>query len=47
MGCSEKNPNKGVEDMEFPRVMKKTMWKLQRSIKREVEFPGMIKKKSC
>ena len=40
MGYSRKNPNMGVEDMEFPGVLEKRTWKVQGSIKNEVEFPG-------
>ena len=40
---------KRVDDMEFPVVYveKKSLWKLWGSIKKEVEFPGVFKKKSC
>ena len=36
-----------VEDMEFPRILKKNMVKLQDSIKKDMEFPRVFKKKSC
>ena len=32
--------------MEFPHVLRKILWKFQMSIKKEVEFPGVIKKKN-
>ena len=34
----------GVDDMEFPEVLKKA-WKFQGSIKNAVEFPGGVFKK--
>ena len=40
MGYSQKNPNMGVEDMEFPGILEKRTWQVQGSIKNEVEFPG-------
>ena len=46
MDYSRENPNEGVEDMEFPGVLKR-MWKLQGSIKKEAKFPGVFKKNSC
>ena len=43
MGYSRKNPHQpqepGVEDMEFPGVLKKEHVEIQGSIKKEVEFP--------
>ena len=37
----------GVEDIEFPRVLKKQkLWKFQGSIKKEVKLPGVFKKNS-
>ena len=41
MDYSRKNSNKGVEDMEFPRVLKKTrLLKFQGSIKKKWNFQG-------
>ena len=47
MGYSIKRPNRGgVEDMEFPGgIEEKNMWKFQGSVKREVQFLGVYKKK--
>ena len=48
MGYSRKSPNRGgVEDTEFLGVLKKSMWKFQGSIKKELEFPGVFLKSSC
>ena len=38
--------HQSCEGMEFPRVLRKILWKFQMSIKKEVEFPGVIKKKN-
>ena len=51
LGFSRKKPNWGIENMEFPGLLKKahreeSMQKFQGSIKKEVKCPGMIKKKS-
>ena len=40
----EKNTNRRLEEMEFIGVLKK---KFQWSIKKKVEFPGVLKKSSC
>ena len=41
MDYSRKNSNKRVEDMEFPRVLKKTrLLKFQGSIKKKWNFQG-------
>ena len=45
-GLSQKNPDSPPEDMEFPGVLKKSMWKFQKSIKKEQGFPGVFKKNS-
>ena len=36
---------RGVEDMEFPGVLKNSMRNFQGLIEKEVDFPGVIKKK--
>ena len=33
-----------AEDMEFEKKLKNRIWKFQRSIKKDVEFPGVTKK---
>ena len=45
MGYSWRNPNWGSDDMEFPGVLKKNDENFPRLIKKEVEFPGVIKRK--
>ena len=56
LGYSSKNPNSGeggeeggggVEDMEFLEVLKKKDVEIPRSIKKEVEFLAVVKKKVC
>ena len=43
----EKTQTRGVENMEFPGLLKKSIWKFHGSIiKSDVEFPGMFKKNS-
>ena len=50
MGYSRKKKTRGVEDMEFPGVLKKhnSKWNFQGLIENNVKFLGVaIKKKSC
>ena len=42
MGYSRKNPNKGVDAMEFIGVLRNSMWKFQVSFKKELEFPEVL-----
>ena len=48
MSYSRKNPNSGggggVRKWNFWGSEKKSMWKFQGSIKKEVEVPGVLKK---
>ena len=44
----QKNPKRLFEDMEYTGLLKKKIeWKFQAPNKREIEFPRMVKKKSC
>ena len=45
LGYSWKNPNKGVEDMNFQAYQRYSMQNFQGLIKHETEFPGVTKKK--
>ena len=47
MGYSRKNQTGGLRTRNSQGYSRKSMWKLQGSNKKEVEFPGAIKKKSC
>ena len=47
MVYSRKNSNRAVEDIEFPKILKKKNVEFPGVNKKEVEFPGVIKKKSC
>ena len=48
MGYSRKKQKGGeVEDMEFQGNCRNSKWVFRGLIKNKVEFPGMIKKKSC
>ena len=38
---------RGLRTWNFQRYWRKNIWKFQGSIKKEVEFPGVYKKKSC
>ena len=46
IGLFQKKKNRWVEDMKFPGLLK-SMWKFQGSIKKEMEFPVVFKKKTC
>ena len=45
IGLFQKKKNRWVEDMKFPGLLK-SMWKFQGSIKKEMEFPVVFKKKT-
>ena len=40
MDYSIKNPNRGIEDMEFPGYQRNSMWNLQGLIKIKWNFEG-------
>ena len=52
MVYSRKNPNttaqeRGLRTWNFQEYWRKSMWKFQESIKKEVEFPRVFKKNPC
>ena len=47
LGYSRKKPNKGVENVEFPGVLKKYHVDFPGVNNKKMEFPGVIEKKSC
>ena len=44
MDYSIKNPNRGIEDMDFPGYQRNSMWNLQGLIKIKWNFEGLLGK---